>query len=406
MVTVKNSIIILAGLLVGWMSATFSVSTVSQNANPQLAVSAWPSNGFARSRLINDWLVNAVLENGEQMSVQIDQDIYNQAQRAFRDEPLAYQATRIAALNAETQNDIPQARELMRDVIKITKRDLMSHMWLIQDYSNLSDIEKMLDHYDLVLRTSSQATAAVMPRLAAAMANDVMVGPMKRLLLPEPDWAVFFWPELPRTPPSLINAAVLRSELANEGVGNPAKNDVDLLKSLVADRNYDEAFSLYTSLSSANSRQGNRRKQPLQMQPDMQYDTALPPFDWETISTGEYGAGINPNGKSITISALPDSYGTVAQKLIKLDSSSYEISMKIIGQAPEKGRLTAGISCAQSDKNNYASAILIDKRSVKQKLTIPSSECKYFWFKLDIENSGNSSVVEYGITSISLTKIG
>src|SRR5690606_34505648 len=102
---------------------------------------------------------------------------------------------------------------LMGDLAKLTKRDLIAHLWLIGNAGEQGDLEGLLHHYDLALRTSSRAPELLLPRLAAALQVPGAIEQISRVLRENPPWANRLWRTIYATPDAVVSGAELRLEL-------------------------------------------------------------------------------------------------------------------------------------------------------------------------------------------------
>lgn len=93
------------------------------------------------------------------------------ARRALLLSPLNSGALRQLGISADTANDHLRARSMMQLSNRVSRRDFLTHLWMIEDSAGSGDIPAALDHYDLALSTNDRGIGALFPVLSAALGD-------------------------------------------------------------------------------------------------------------------------------------------------------------------------------------------------------------------------------------------
>lgn len=101
------------------------------------------------------------------------------ARAALRQDPTAVPAVIALGLNAQLKGDVQGARRLFAYSDRLSRRELQTQMWAIEDSVARRDLCAALHHYDVALRTWRSASDLLFPILAAAISE----GPVRREVL-------------------------------------------------------------------------------------------------------------------------------------------------------------------------------------------------------------------------------
>lgn len=101
------------------------------------------------------------------------------AKAALRDNPLSVQALRIYAFNLPDQS-VQRLRPVMMLSEQVSRRDILTQMWLIEDAVGNGKISEALQHYDRALSSSDESRQMLMPVLSEALGTP----PVRDALVP------------------------------------------------------------------------------------------------------------------------------------------------------------------------------------------------------------------------------
>lgn len=114
------------------------------------------------------------------------------ARRALRRDAMAVSAITTLGLAAQLRGDIATARARFAYAEQLSRRDLPTELWLIEDAVSRNDIPGALHHYDIALRTRWGSWDLLFPVLANAAGNTDVVPSLVKLLATNPTWAPSF----------------------------------------------------------------------------------------------------------------------------------------------------------------------------------------------------------------------
>lgn len=160
--TLKQGAVLTIGALLAFLSGRDAFVSANASVKPATALSVDAVNADALVSSFN----RASMEEGFR-----EEDVpqwSDRAQRALRETPLNAGAIRIFALGADAE----KRRELMLLSERVSRRDVMTQLWLIEDAVGREDVEQALVHYDRTLSISYAAQGQMFKVLANALALD------------------------------------------------------------------------------------------------------------------------------------------------------------------------------------------------------------------------------------------
>src|SRR4051812_41959266 len=135
------------------------------------------------------------------------------ARKALRQDPTAVVAASMLGLNAQFRGDTAAARRLFGYAEGLSRRNLVTQLWGIEDAVGRNDIPAALRHYDIALRTSSRASEVLFPILASATSDHQIRRALTGTLTLRPLWANAFLDYLAANAPDPLSVTALFMEL-------------------------------------------------------------------------------------------------------------------------------------------------------------------------------------------------
>src|SRR5690606_39015716 len=150
--------------------------------------------------------------------------------------------------------------------------------------------------------------------MAEATAKDGAVDALTPIIGPVPRWSDSYWQQVIQRPASLLNAAKLRTAVAQAPWRQTTVSrwDRDLETGLTNRGHFDAAEALYKGLGLA----GDGRSINLVSDGGFARQPQLPPFDWQLAVSGTLGASIDDKDKSLLVSAIGGARGFAARQLL------------------------------------------------------------------------------------------
>ncbi|HEX8553575.1 MAG TPA: hypothetical protein VF695_02605, partial [Sphingomonas sp.] len=179
--------IILALLIAmgGYVGVAHSLSLAVEDRNPARAHALFPGNGsataqFARARF------------SDRQEAGANSKAAKLARLALRQDPTTIQAVTTLGFQAQLRGELPQARRLFAYAQQLSRRDLQTQLWAIEEAIRRGDVPGALHQYDTALRTSKIAPEILFPILASAMAEPAVRQGLVATLARDPAWAALF----------------------------------------------------------------------------------------------------------------------------------------------------------------------------------------------------------------------
>lgn len=180
------------------------------------------------------------------------------ARQALVDEPLAVPALTALALNIQLRGDTATARKLFVHSDALSRRDLGTRLWLIEDAVGRGDVAGALHHYDIALRTEKAAPELLFPILSGAIADPALAAALSDTLVTRPPWSeafIGYLAAISKTPE--VSASFLR-RLSQRNVPISEAAHISTVNALVNMGKVAEGWAYYTSFRKDASRTRSR----------------------------------------------------------------------------------------------------------------------------------------------------
>ena len=388
-------IITAAALPLSWFAGSQAAGLALAKFNPEIATRAAPNNGEALARLAEMRAVLAIQKTDGELPSDQASPLLREAKKSFLRAPLSTRAIRIAAMASEAKGNTQLARKLMRTAVMLNKRDLATHLWLISDYGKSGDLESLLRHYDLALRTSSRAPDILLPRLALVLQVPEAIDVLTSILEQQPSWAHQFWRTTYTTPGTLPQAAKLRLTLLERGISVPDDADRRLILSLARDREWDAAADLYGRVAGDDA-----PRIDLIGEADFSRVPKLSPIEWSFPSSGLQSGEIVPETGRLLLSGAGGSSGIAAMRVVALKPGRYELYLDRAKTAGENNpKLTAEVACVEESPRRRLARFREEEGGIRGFFEVDAS-CRYYGLQIHLQvprNSLSGQVVVEGI---------
>lgn len=387
----------LGGLAGAAALAWSHVVTAQLVARPGTGASyvAWPGGGSAQSRV--DAATALLMPGAAPGDVARARAL---AEAALVQEPANAAAARTLAMAALLQDREGDAARLFAIAERLSRRDLPTQLWLIEDRVRRNDVAGALLHYDRALRASPESHALLLPVLVDASAAPGIAPPLARLVARQPYWAKPFAIRLFRDgrSPGAVAAIALALDL-DPGVAA----DVNLLRRaearLAALNAPALAWRVHSRMSGgarAAIRNGGFEDVPVQS-----------PFDW-SFSTpppvaARAGSVAGHSGLALLVAAESGHGGEAARQLLALEPGAYALgftSGRLSGD--ERPRLLVRIRCAGTERDLLAAEAA--GGASRQAFTVPEG-CTGQWLSIAVApERGDFGRAEFWIDALTLAQ--
>jgi hypothetical protein len=232
--------VILAAVVgaLGYFAAAQSLAEALPDSQIELAHQLAPHNAritakLSRVRMLSDpKLINRAEE--ERLAV-----------AALRADPTAIPAVTTLGFVKQVRGDIAGARRLFAYSDRLSRRDLITRLWLIEDAVARDNAAEALHHYDVALRTNKAAPDILFPVLATASNDPVIAAALVKTLSARPAWAVpFLWFASGHSGDPGATARLF-ADLHRAKVPVSQEAQASLINALIDDRDLQGAWSYY-----------------------------------------------------------------------------------------------------------------------------------------------------------------
>ena len=376
-----------------WLVVAVGGANVFGARNPYLAMRFAPFDGPAIAAAADQGMIAASLDN------RLAPDVDLLARTALaRDVTLVGAWRSLAAVN-EIRGQRSTARTLFQFAERLSRRDIPTQLWLIEERVGANDIAGALRHYDIALRSSSRTGAFLLPILAAATSEDAVVPPLVAMLRTNPPWRNDFLYQLAQRAPSAVNVVRIVQGLAPEG-GLPTTTMGFMIDQLVARRAFDEAWQVYRIVrplprSELLLRNGNFEG------PELPYAFEWRFENWPNLSVGP--AGLDGGRIALAVRAEGGETGAAARQLIRLPAGRYRLAARS-GPLPETGpaRLGWRITCANSPSRELmGTGTAFDPDQAL--FEVPATGCSAQWLELRLRTEDEDQHAGAWIDDVALS---
>ena len=180
------------------------------------------------------------------------------ARQALKSEPTAVEALAVLGLQAQLRQETGRSRDILAHALLLSRRELSTRLWTIEEASLRGDIDGALTNYDIALRTSSQAPARLFSPLAGALVEPRIRAKLLTILARKPLWRDDFLNYAATSGSQPRAVAEFFREAGRKGI--PVAGDVRtaLVDNLANHGLYDEAWAYYASIRTDAARDRSR----------------------------------------------------------------------------------------------------------------------------------------------------
>jgi hypothetical protein len=337
--------LLLGGTLLSIFALLSSISAATQISNPAISLRFESSNAVAKAVRADQIFV----ANGGRRSNWVDL-----AKQSLRDEPINPRAVRLLHSAQLLSKKKASANALLALADRITRRDVLTQILLVEANVEKDDIGATLKHYDTALTTSIGARDILFPILAEAMSDQSILTQLATMFKNERPWRIGFLYHAGFKPERLDQTLWLLNRLG------PLPKDAtsraferQMLTQLTNLRRYPEARSFFKNMQDA----------PLGLLTTFSFENSvrhadLRPIAWDLNGSGNAdvqlvtagGDGEHPH-MSAHVWSGPTS--TLARKLAFLSPGRYTIQITTQVNGLAKGGLMEWTaSCARREPSN------------------------------------------------------
>lgn len=257
--------------VVGYFSITFSLAQIAIGQDPALAYRLAPYDGRVTAAYATSLAGNDASPASRGRADQL-------AKLALRQDPTAVDAAATLGLNAELRGDNAAARRYFTYAQRLSRRNLRTQLWMIEDAVGRGDVAAALHQYDITLRVFPNLSEVLYPVLASATTDTAVRAELIKTLAGRPLWGESFVNFMAGGGPDPRSTATLFTELRRAGVSVPVSARAGVVNALIATGELDAAWSYYRTLRPGAERNQSR-------DPRFEGASEAPSqFDWVAIN--------------------------------------------------------------------------------------------------------------------------
>lgn len=266
-------------LVSGYYAAGFSLAQWQARSDPAFAHRLAPGDGRITAALaVSLAQPNAAATDLSRADVL--------ARRALHQDSTAVFAAATLGVLADMRGDAAGARSAFTYANRLSRRELRTRLWMIEEAVRRGDVAAALRQYDTTLRVLPNLADLLYPVLAAA-GSDPQVGPtLVATLTRRPPWTESFVEYLATKGPDRRTTAVLLSRIAAAGVPVSQTGSAYAIDALIGERRVPEAWAYYATVRPGADRRRSR---------DPAFAAALDApsqFDWGAVNDGSVSTAL------------------------------------------------------------------------------------------------------------------
>jgi hypothetical protein len=326
------------GLIGAWLTFVLAASGLSRSKSPDRALAFVPWEGTALANKADMSLLSGQKIPAKALAVT--------ARASLRNAPLNPKAVRLLAISAAMDGDEDQASKLVHKAASLTRRDTLTHVFLIEEASRRDDLKTALVHYDLALRTSTIAPQILYPRLLKAIELPEVRAALKPYIRSGEQWTIDFVNFSKDQGKDLTPLVDLMLE--TDGAPDPeiARGlRANVISALYARQQYAQIARLLRAEPGADRVLTGVGLETLDQ------NKGFGSAGWQLLNDAEVGATgqVDAKGAAMSIYANPETTRPVARKLLFLSPGRYRFSFKLapINQG-EGSAIGWNLRCAQA----------------------------------------------------------
>ncbi len=247
------------------------------------------------------------------------------AERALRQDATTVTAATSLGVLAQLGGAPSRSRYWFAYSQALSRRNLATQLWAIEDNVTHGNIRGSLVHYDIALRTQPAVADFLFPILTAASADPTVRAPLVHLLATRPMWGESFLSHMSASGPDPLTTVQVFAALQRVGGTVPVAASVHLIDVLLDRDLLNAAWSYYVLIRPGSIRAGSRDTR-------FSADLAEPSrLDWKPIDVDGITASIQhtAEGGIFDFAAAPGVGGPLLSQDQLLPSGRYRLEGRV-----------------------------------------------------------------------------
>lgn len=314
------------------------------------------------------------------------------ARDAIRRDPTLGTPFRILGFVAEASGDRARAKRLITHAELLSRRDLPTQLWLIDDAVARADMTGALRHFDVALRTSMLAPAVLFPVLNKAISEPDVVDALAGTLAARPSWRDRYLADAIDKSPELAGLVRLEAKLRARNSPLDGAQMQQLLYRMTEGKAFAQVARLRPAVVPAAA-----LSQPV-IDPGFDVEGGLFPFVWSLFDKDGVWARRTPvsetsNALRLDFHADTGRGGELARQLLVLKPGRYRVQWIGGHNAPDGvSQPVWSVTCADPPTKSLMSADMIAGQGARRgsgEFAVPASGCSGQWLMLAARANNN-----------------
>ena len=299
----------------GYYGTVFSVAQVAAKTQSESADAIVPYDGRLTAAHAATLITSNVTAAGGAEAAVL-------SRAALHRDPTAVTAAATLGVITLAQGDTAGAQRLLAYAQMLSRRNVQTQLWSIEDAVARGDVTSALRWYDITLRTKPEMGDVLYPVLTQASRDPTIRAALVLTLAGKPAWADSYIGYAAGQSDAPQNIAALFMELRAHGVVIPASAQASVVSILLNAGNIDQAWRYYAAMRPGADR--NRARDP---RFTAMLDTASA-FDWTLPGGDGIASSIQRmhDGGTFEFSAPASIGGPVLQQVQLLPAGTYRLA--------------------------------------------------------------------------------
>jgi hypothetical protein len=310
-----------AAMVLGYVSLTRSIGAMLQDKATERAYRLAPEDARIAGML------SGILSTDQKATRDQRARADELARVALRRDPTVVAAVATLGLNAQLRGDTAAARRLFAYSEKLSRRDLRTQLWAIEDAVGRSDVPGALYQYDVALRTQKVGGGLLFPILASALTDPEIRSALIKTMARGAPWGNDFTIYAAAASTSPKSVAQLLAGMKDASLTVPEAAKARVVDALLATNDINVAWAYYASI-----RPGAMRGVSRDPRFTAQYATPTQ-LDWVAIDNPDATSSVlsSPAGGRFDFTASTSTNGPLLKQVQLLPAGDYVLEGTMTG---------------------------------------------------------------------------